>query len=400
MIQTANRVIHRESSRAEIDCLALLEGELGEPLRRYPNGWSRWACPLHGGTRPNLAACSSHWKCHVCAQGGDGLSFIMALHNLDFAAALRHLGQEGGSRPKFQVPKREESLSIPLDPQALEDISRRAEAKLWSEDSRGREYLFGRGLTEESIRRARLGYIPPDKSHYLIHGLKVFPGIVIPSTYKGQVEFIQFRNIWAVTKEERYRSLGPARGTLFLGDSLRPFEDIYLFEGAFDALIAAQLGANAAALSSATNTLAPRWYAKIATAPRVHLCGDADPAGQTFMDKHRTLGPHFQAWAPPSQDLNALYVQSPEQARQALGLGEAATRIEDLRRILHEPNEALPAYRWLMRKLDQVDVYDTLGVSQTRPLGWQDQYQLSPGDYWDLRLRGGLTCEPMETLSC
>jgi integrase/recombinase XerD len=130
----------------------------------------------------------------------------------------------------------------------LEDLTRRAEAKLWSEDGRGRDYLFGRGLTEDSIRRARLGYIPPAKPYYLVHNLKVFPGIVIPSSYQGQVEFLQFRNIWAVGKEDRYRSLGPARGTLFLGDCLRPFEAIHLFEGAFDALIAQQLGANAATL--------------------------------------------------------------------------------------------------------------------------------------------------------
>jgi hypothetical protein len=232
-----------------------------------------------------------------------------------------------------------------------------------------------------------------------VHNLKVFPGIVIPSSYQGQVEFLQFRNIWAVGKEDRYRSLGPARGTLFLGDCLRPFEAIHLFEGAFDALIAQQLGANAAALSSAANTLAPRWYVKIATAPRVHLCGDADPAGQTFMDKHRALGPHFQAWAPPEQDLNALYLQSPEQARQALGLGERATQMEVLRRILHAPEEALPAYRCLMQKLDfqTLELEQYIGISEIRPMDWQDHYQLSPGRYWHLHLFDGLSIRPLDS---
>jgi hypothetical protein len=394
MIQATSQVIHPESS----DCLSLLERELGEPLRRYPNGWSRWACPLHGGVKPSLAACTSHWKCHVCGQGGDSLSFIMALHGLDFAGALRYLGQPGASRPKFQAPKQETPISISLDPQALEDIARRAEAKLWAGDNRGRDYLFGRGLSEDSIRQARLGYIPPDKPHYVVHGLKVFPGILIPSTYQGQVEFLQFRNIWAVGKEDRYRSLGPARGTLFLGDTLRPFEAIYLFEGAFDALIAQQLGANAAALSSAANTLAPRWYVKIATAPVVHLCGDADPAGRAFMDKHRALGPHFQAWAPPEQDLNALYLQFPEQARQALGLSEQATRMENLRQIFHAPREALPAYRCLMQKFDcqTLEIEEYIGISQSRPLDWQDDHQLSPGRYWHLRLFDGLSIRPLD----
>jgi DNA primase len=264
----------------------------------------------------------------------------MQYHHMDFKTALRYLGGEsqiGPVRKKVPPQTLPPEPSKPIDHEALEDITRRAEAKLWSGDGRGLDYLKQRGLADEVIRQARLGYIPPDRPAYWVHGLKVFPGILIPSTYQGRVEFLQFRHIWARGKGDRYRSLGGAGGTLFLGDQLRPFEAIHLFEGAFNALIAQQLGANAAALSSAANTLAPRWYAKFATAPKVYLCGDADVAGQTFMEKHRALGPEFQAWLAPEMDLNALYLQSPQEARAVLGRADYRAQMAALREILFRP---------------------------------------------------------------
>lgn len=300
-----------KSEAKALDCRAVVERELGAPLKRYGDSW-RWGCPFHHGQDDNFAVTAQGYKCHSqCGDSGDAIKFIMQWRNLSFVDALYYLtGKAPGQPIPYRVPAPPpKPAALPVSGAALADIAVRAQAKLWDgSDSRGLEYLYRRGFQDATIQAAGLGYIPNHKPFYKVHGLTVFAGIVIPSSYCGQIEFLQFRNIWSSDHKLRYRSLGKAQGTLFGGDRLRPFEPILLFEGAFDSLIAAQLGFNAAALSSASNTLAPRWYPTLMTAPYVMLCGDGNEAGRDFMARHQELGPAFIAWKPPAHDLNELYL--------------------------------------------------------------------------------------------
>lgn len=308
-------MIHTDDIKARLDCRAVVEKELGAPLKKS-GGSLRWACPFHGGEGPNFSVTESGYRCFSqCEAKGDAISFIMAYRGLDFRQAIEYLGGDSSLGSAIKITPRPQAEPARPSTEAMNDIAARAKAKLWGPDgSQGLEYLRARGLQDEIIEAAGLGFIPDHRDTYKVHGLTVFAGITIPSTYRGEVEFIQFRNIWHPTKEYRYRALGNAKGTLFGGDSLEAFQDVYLFEGAFDSLIARQLGFQAAALSGAKNELSPRWYSKILTAQAIYICGDDDLAGRGFQERHRQLLPTAIPWVPPPTDLNNYYLEKGYQA--------------------------------------------------------------------------------------
>lgn len=309
-------MIHTDDIKARLDCRQVVERELGAPHGKSGKN-SRWACPFHGGKDANFSVTETGYKCFsVCGASGDAIRFIMDYRGLDFRGAIEYLGGDSSLGSAIKITPRPQAEPARPSTEAMNDIAARAKAKLWGPDGgEGLDYLRARGLQDEIIEAAGLGFIPNHRQTYKVHGLTVFAGITIPSTYRGGVEFIQFRNIWNNEKENRYRALGNAKGTLFGGDSLEPFQDVYLFEGAFDSLIARQLGFQAAALSGAKNELSPRWYYKILTAQAVYLCGDDDLAGRGFQERHRQLLPTAIPWVPPPTDLNSYYLdKGPESA--------------------------------------------------------------------------------------
>lgn len=65
-------------------------------LRQYfPSGnFNRSiCCPLHKDKTPSLKVYpnTNSWHCFGCQEGGDPISFIMKLHNLDFKDAVDHI---------------------------------------------------------------------------------------------------------------------------------------------------------------------------------------------------------------------------------------------------------------------------------------------------------------------
>ena len=56
-------------------------------------------CPLHDDHEPSLWVNpeSQRWRCYGCGRAGDCFSWMMALHGIDFIAALTELERECGS---------------------------------------------------------------------------------------------------------------------------------------------------------------------------------------------------------------------------------------------------------------------------------------------------------------
>jgi DNA primase len=301
----------------QLDCRVVVEKELG-PGRVY-GASTRWPCPFHGGKDANFAVTEKGYRCFSkCDASGDAIAFIMAYRGLGYVDAVKYLGGESqlGQARQPIIIKAPTPQAPPRPIEAMTDIAKRAQDKLWGPDGgEGLDYLLGRGLLYPVIEAAGLGFIPNNRARYVVEGLTVFPGITLPSTYRGGVEFIQFRNIWSQEKGKRYLALGAAQGTLFGGDSLRPSEAVWIFEGAFDALIAKGMGLNAAALSGAKNALSPRWFAKIATAPKIIACGDNDEAGREFEQALAKLSPKVVAWKAPLWDLCEFHSIDPDWAQ-------------------------------------------------------------------------------------
>src|SRR6184192_1147361 len=124
-------------------------------------------CPFHSEKTPSFSvhATRQFFHCFGCGVSGDVFSFVQKIENITFPEAVRAVAQ------KLNIPLPKTSYSSPSEAKeaklrtVLLDVHERAcaffqECLRRPEGARAREYLAGRGLDEETIRRFRIGYAP------------------------------------------------------------------------------------------------------------------------------------------------------------------------------------------------------------------------------------------------
>src|SRR2546425_4447284 len=124
-------------------------------------------CPFHSEKTPSFSvhATRQFFHCFGCGASGDVFSFVQKIENITFPEAVRAVAQ------KLNIPLPKTSYSSPAEAKeaklrtVLLDVHERAcaffqECLRRPEGARAREYLAGRGLDEETIRRFRIGYAP------------------------------------------------------------------------------------------------------------------------------------------------------------------------------------------------------------------------------------------------
>ena len=140
--------------------------DIEQVIRRHVNlrRWGRTLsglCPFHSEKSPSFTVYPDNqsFYCFGCQAGGDVITFIRRLENLDYMEAVRFLAQRAG----MQVPENAgDSRTAQLRKRILElnrDAARYFHRNLMSEAGRpGRAYLIGRGLTKSTITRFGIGY--------------------------------------------------------------------------------------------------------------------------------------------------------------------------------------------------------------------------------------------------
>ena len=124
-------------------------------------------CPFHHEKTPSFYVVEdkSFFHCFGCGAHGDAIGFAMRADNLDFIEAVEKLAGEAGlAVPQATPQERERAQRQKTLLEATEAAAAFYEERLWAPSgARAREYLQGRGLDPETIRRFRLGWAPDDR---------------------------------------------------------------------------------------------------------------------------------------------------------------------------------------------------------------------------------------------
>jgi DNA primase len=125
-------------------------------------------CPFHNEKTPSFYVVEDKgfFHCFGCGAHGDAIGFLMRHQHLDFLEAIERLAGIAGVQVPQQTPQeREKAQRQKTLLEALAAAAKFYEERLWSPAGRaGREYLAGRGLDEETMRRFRLGWAGEDRN--------------------------------------------------------------------------------------------------------------------------------------------------------------------------------------------------------------------------------------------
>jgi DNA primase len=136
-------------------------------LRRSGPARMEGLCPFHDERTPSFGIDPTQkvYHCFGCQASGDVFTFVQETEGVDFKGALELLAERYGVElQREQEDPRAEALRKRRE-RLLELLKRTTDyyaRYLWesSEAAKARDYLLGRGLTEEMLREFRVGYAP------------------------------------------------------------------------------------------------------------------------------------------------------------------------------------------------------------------------------------------------
>ncbi|MCH2200967.1 MAG: DNA primase [Fuerstiella sp.] len=162
----------KEQVRTSTDLVELISATVA----LVPNGRDyKGLCPFHDDRNPsfNVYPDRQTYRCWVCDMGGDCFTWIQEIEKVGFPEAVRILAE----RARLDLPaawsnkgKRGPSNSEKSDLIAVVEWAvNQMEQSLWTgtQGQLARRYLQERNISEETIRKFRLGYHPEDWSWLL-----------------------------------------------------------------------------------------------------------------------------------------------------------------------------------------------------------------------------------------
>ncbi|MFH1173443.1 MAG: DNA primase [bacterium] len=150
-----------EEIKARLDIVDVLS----EYIRLIPAGINNFKaiCPFHREKTPSFMVSKDKqiWHCFgACGEGGDIFSFVMKMEGVEFAEALRLLAQKAGVTLKKQDPTLINQRTRLLD---LSVLAARYYHKVLLDSPQSqtaRDYFKMRGISDETVKEFRLGYVP------------------------------------------------------------------------------------------------------------------------------------------------------------------------------------------------------------------------------------------------
>jgi DNA primase len=247
------------STSTDIDLITLIEHDLGQGHKS--GRWMRFHCPFpghkHGDRNPSLAVSNGDgnrgpvWKCFACGLQGDPAKWVMEYRHVSYPDALRYLQipvTPAADRRRLEPPVQQPDHPPGETWQARAlQLVQRAELCLWSDQgAEALAWLHARGLKNDTIRAARLGYIPrrfeepagrwgtPNDDPRPIY---LYQSILIPGIVAGKAWYLKMRTI----KPKDFPQVRGSRSSaLYLADHIQADRPLVICEGEFDALLLQQ----------------------------------------------------------------------------------------------------------------------------------------------------------------
>lgn len=138
---------------------------------------SKGLCPFHGEKTPSFTVYpdTQSYYCFGCGNGGDVITFIKNIENLDYIDAVRFLADKNG----LDMPD-ENSYDSTINKRRLRMLEANREAARFfhkclttKEGVIGYQYFKNRGLSDDTIRKFGLGFAPDDFHALTNHMLKL-----------------------------------------------------------------------------------------------------------------------------------------------------------------------------------------------------------------------------------
>ena len=154
-----------QTVKQQADIVKVIEGY----IRLRKSGAQNYSglCPFHKEKTPsfNVNGVRQFFYCFGCQASGDVFSFVQKIENVGFPEAVRIVAQKCGiPLPKREFSSPEEAAGARLRARLLE---LHETATAWFEEQLrspegavAREYLAGRGLDADGIKKFRIGYAP------------------------------------------------------------------------------------------------------------------------------------------------------------------------------------------------------------------------------------------------
>jgi DNA primase len=270
--------------------------------------------------------------CRQCGRKGDALQFLRDREGLTFREACARLGHPLPDAPRRLPAPTPPALAQPPSEtwraraQAFVEACERA---LWSPGgAEVRAYLHGRGLQDDTLQVAHVGYHAEGRHEpWELWGLTLEPqrkgiwlpcGAVFPWWSGGVLWRVTFRRL--APRSTAIHELGTVDGNshfmvkgsanlLYNIDRVRPNAPAMLVEALLDALSIIQEAGDLVAVVAASTGWGrvERWISRLALAPVVLLSFDADDAGESAAAWwQKALGSRAKRWRPYWDDPNAM----------------------------------------------------------------------------------------------
>lgn len=192
--------------------------------------------------------------------------------------------------------------------------------KALAQNANAQEYLRSRGLTDETIKHFRLGYMEDNMGGW----------IAIPHIQDGKLWNMKYRRFSG--GEKTFRRIEGQPTVLYNIDGLSYKKGgVLIAEGEFDVMAAWQMGVpNTVGFTGGAKTFKPEWLKIFAQFNRVYICLDSDKVGQEGARKvAETIGlKKTRNMLLPTKDINDFMIDPNHDAAEFKSILGHATQFE------------------------------------------------------------------------